>query len=185
MEAKREYFMQLHLSTSCYEPRKFCVPREDLFPIPFKYIDVVRHMQKNVDILQEHKIVDYWNVDGARQLSATWIGFTRFTVLKKPPPAGHMWARERVTKIQTTSRPDDVWSEVRSNMFKGHQREAKQRWQRDEPKLDAARRLKGIYYIAPDQEFDTVISNFKRKLETQMESAMPCTAQKKLRKRRH
>ena len=67
---------------------------------------------------------------------------------KYAPPDGHMWARERLTKIQATSRPNDIRTEVWSKM----------RYRK--PKLDAARRLKGIHYIAlEDQEFDTVIKN--------------------------
>ena len=46
------------LSTSCYVYAR----REESFPIPFKYIDVIRHTQTNLDIQQEHKIVN-WNVD--------------------------------------------------------------------------------------------------------------------------
>ena len=30
----------------------------------------------------EKRIDDYWNVDGDRELSDTWTGFTRFTILE-------------------------------------------------------------------------------------------------------
>ena len=47
------------------------------------------------------------------------------------------------------------------------------------PKMDAARRLKGISYIASDdQEFDTVVKHARRKLETHMESAMLCKGER-------
>ena len=43
--------------------------------------------------------------------------------------------------------------------------------------MDAARQLRETYYIASDdQKFDTVIKKARRKLETLMESAMPCEA---------
>ena len=71
-------------------------------------------------------------------------------------------------------------------MSKSSRREARQQWDTENPKLDAARRLRGIYYIASDdQEFDTVIKKARRKLETPMESAMPCKAQGHSQRRRH
>ena len=59
------------------------------FLIPLKYMDVVRHTQTNLDMLQEQKIDDSWNVDGERPLSVSWIGFTRSAVLKKRSPEEH------------------------------------------------------------------------------------------------
>ena len=34
-----------------------------------------------LDVMPERSIDDYWNVDGDRELSDTWTGFTRFTTL--------------------------------------------------------------------------------------------------------
>ena len=33
--------------------------------------------------MQESRIDDYWNTDGSRDLSASWAGFTQFTLLKE------------------------------------------------------------------------------------------------------
>ena len=47
------------------EPRvKLCVPKEESFFIPLKYIDVTRTAHTSVDVLLEKHIDDYWNVDG-------------------------------------------------------------------------------------------------------------------------
>ena len=47
------------------EPRvKLYSPREESFPIPLKYIDVSRTKHTNLDVMQEKRIDDYWNVDG-------------------------------------------------------------------------------------------------------------------------
>ena len=51
-------------------------------------------------------IDDCWNVDGDRELSHTWTGFTRFTTLKEKPPDGYTWSGRRLTRKETTSRPD-------------------------------------------------------------------------------
>ena len=62
------------------EPRvKLYSPREGSFPIPFKYIDVTRTTHTNLDVKQEKRIDDSWNIDGSRDLSDPWTGFTRFT----------------------------------------------------------------------------------------------------------
>ena len=65
------------------EPRvKLYSPREESFPIPLKYIDVSRTTHKNLDVKQEKRIDHYWNIDGSRDLSDPWKGFTQFTLLE-------------------------------------------------------------------------------------------------------
>ena len=65
------------------EPRvKLYSPREASFPVPLKYIDVSRTTETNWDVMQESRIDDYWNIDGSRDLSASWTGFTQCTFLK-------------------------------------------------------------------------------------------------------
>ena len=45
-----------------------------------------------------------------------------------------------------------------------------------ETKLDNARRLRGIYFIDPDdEECKDIMKNARRKLEIPMPAAMPCT----------
>ena len=61
------------------EPRvKLYSPREESFPIPLKYIDVIRTTRTNLDVMQEKRNDDYWNIDGSRDLSDYWTGFTQF-----------------------------------------------------------------------------------------------------------
>ena len=92
------------------EPRvKLYSPREESFPIPLKYIDVSRPTHTNLDVMQERRIDDYWNVDGSRDLSGSWTGFTQFILLEGKPPDGYMWSGERLTRKQLTSRPDHLW----------------------------------------------------------------------------
>ena len=71
------------------EPRvKLYSPREESFSISLKYIDVSRTTHTNLDVKQERRIDDYWNVDGSRDLSDPWTGFTQFTLLEEKPPEG-------------------------------------------------------------------------------------------------
>ena len=56
----------------------------------------------------------------------------------------------------------------------------KQTWSDEQPKLDNARRLRGIYFIDPeDKEFKETIKNARKKLETPMAPAFPCQTSKK------
>ena len=58
------------------------VPKEETFPIPLKYIDVTWSNHTDLDVLQEKRIDDFWNVDSGRHLSNSWRGFTNVTLLK-------------------------------------------------------------------------------------------------------
>ena len=63
------------------EPRvKLYSPRDESFPIPLRYIDVSRTTCTNLDVKQEKRIDDYWNVDGSRDLSDPWTGFPQFII---------------------------------------------------------------------------------------------------------
>ena len=75
------------------EPRvKLYSPREESFPIPLKFIDVSRTIHTNLDVMQEKRINDYWNIDESRDLSDYWTGFTQFILLEEKPPNGFVWS---------------------------------------------------------------------------------------------
>ena len=141
------------------EPRvKLYSPREESFPIPLKYVDVSRTTQTNLDVMQESCIDDYWNIDGSRDLSDSGTGFTQFTLLSEEPPEGCTWSRERPTKRQATSRPDHLWPELWRGMSKNAKLREKSKWAIEKPKLENARRLRGIYFIDPeDMEFEEIL----------------------------
>ena len=61
-----------------------------------------RNWDEYLDIEQEHIINNHWHVDSERPQSRSWIGLTIFTVLKTPPPDGHLRAGERLTEIRAT-----------------------------------------------------------------------------------
>ena len=67
---------------------KLYSPREESFPFPLKYIDVSRTSRTNLDVMQEKRIDDYWNIDGSRDLSDPWTGFTNFTLVEEKLPEG-------------------------------------------------------------------------------------------------
>ena len=61
-----------------------------------EYIDVNRATHTNLDVKQERRIDEYWNIDGSRDLSDSWTGVPGV----------------RLTKRQATSRPDHLWPEI-------------------------------------------------------------------------
>ena len=162
------------------EPRvKLYSPREESFSIPLKYIDVSRTTHTNLDVKQEKRIDDYWNIDGSRDLSDPWTGFTQFTLLEEKPPDGYMWYGVRLTRKQLTSRPDHLWPELWKSMGKHAKLKEKQKWSNDKFHLENARKLRGIYFIDPeDKEFKETIKHARKKLETSVTPAMPCKIMK-------
>ena len=159
---------------------KLYSPRDESFPIPLQYIDVSTTIHTNLDVMQESRINDYWNIDGSRDLSDSWTGFTQFTLLGEKPLDGYVWSGCRLTRRQLTSRPDYLWPELWTNLARNAKLREEQKWAIEKPKLDNARRLRGIYFIDPeDKEFKETIKNARKKLETPMAPAMPCKIMKK------
>ena len=124
--------------------------------------------------MQEKRIDDFWNVDENRSLSDSWTGFTKFTLLKEEPPKGYMLSGTRLAKVQTTTRPDHVWPEVLTILSKPEQRRERQEWTNEEPKLENARKMIGSYVSDPEDEEYRETKNARKKLEVQIEAAMPC-----------
>ena len=126
-----------------HEPRvKLYSPREEPFPIPLKYIDVSRTTHTILDVKQERRIDDFWNIDGSRDLSDSWTGFTQFTPLEEKPPDGYMWSREGLTKRQVTSKPDHFGPKLSIKLERNAELKEKRKWSDEKPKLDNARRLR-------------------------------------------
>ena len=132
-----------------------------------------------MDVKQEKRIDDDWNVDGSRDLSDPWTGFTQFTLLEQKLPDGYMWSGGRLTKKQLTSRPKYLWPELWTKLGRNAQLKERQKWSHEQPKLDNARELRGIYIIVfEDKEFKETIRNARKKVETSVAPAVPCKTSK-------
>ena len=127
-----------------------------------------------MDVLQEKRIDDYWNIDGSTELSDLWTGFTQVTLLEEKAPDGYMWSGERLTRKQLTSRPDHLWPEICKTMGNTAKVKEKQKLSDEKLHLENARKLRGIYFIdSEDNEFKETIKNARKKLETSVALAMP------------
>ena len=90
-----------------------------------------------------------------------------------------MWSGERLTRKQLTSMPDHLWPELWKSMGKHAKLKEKQKWSNEKLHLENARKLRGIYFIDPeDTEFKETIKNARKKLETSVALAMPCKIMK-------
>ena len=127
----------------------------------------------------KRSIDDYWNIDGSRDLSDPWTGFTQVSLLEEKAPDGYMWSGVRLTRKQLTSRPDHLWPELWKSMGKHAKLKEKQKWSEEQLHLENARKLRGIYFIDPeDTEFKETIKNARKKLETSVAPGMPCKIMK-------
>ena len=72
-------------------PVQLHLPKEETFPIPLHNNDVTR---TNLDVLQESRVDDCWNVDANRSLSDSWTGFTKSTFMNEKPHKGMYVVRE-------------------------------------------------------------------------------------------
>ena len=146
--------------------------------VPLKYIDVSRTTHTNLDVKQERRIDDYWNIDGSRDLSDSWTGSTQFTLLEEKAHDGFSWSGKRLSRKQLTSRPDHLWPESWKSMGKHVKLKEKQKWSEEKLHLENAR-LRRIYFIDTEEtEFKETIKNARNKLETSVAPAMPCKIMK-------
>ena len=83
---------------------------------------------------------------------------------------------ERLTRKQTTSRPDNEWTDMWKHMSDASKRKAKQKWAVEKPKLDNARQLRSIFFIQPeDEDFKNIMEkkNARRMLDLNPGSPRP------------
>ena len=94
--------------------------------------------------------------------------------------AGRSPKNTSVTRKQLTSRPDHLWPELWKSIGKNAKLREKQKWSEEKIHFENARKLRGIYFIDPeDNEYKETIKNARKKLETSVAPAMPCKIFKK------
>ena len=130
----------------------------------------------NLDVKQEKRIDDFGNIDPSRDLSDSWTGFhSVYSIRRKnlqTDICGPVWD---LTRKQLTSRPDHLWPELWKSMGKHAKLKEKQKWSNEKLHPESAQKLRGIYFIDPeDKEFKETIKNARKKLETSVALAMPC-----------
>ena len=98
---------------------------------------------------------------------------------KRKLPTDIFGLGRELTRKQLTSRPDHLWPELWKSTIKHAKLKEKQKWSNEKFHLENARKLRGIYFIDPeDTEFKETIKNARKKLETSVALAMPCKIMK-------
>ena len=150
------------------EPRvQLYVPKEETFLIPLKYIDVTRSTHTDLDVMQE---TTYWRLLECR-FKQTLFRFVEriheIHSIERNTSQGFLWSWRRLTKVRTTTRPDHTWPEVWAKIGEAAQNREKHEWNNEKPKVDNARRLRGIYFIdLDDEEYKETLKNARRKSKT-------------------
>ena len=66
------------------EPRvQLQVPKEETFPITLKYTDVTRSTYTDLDVMQEKRVDDCWNVHSNSSQSDSWNSFTKIRSVER------------------------------------------------------------------------------------------------------
>ena len=154
-----------------------CVPKEETFPIPLKFIDVTRSTYTDLDMLQENRKDDCWNVNANGSLSDSWKVFTKFTLLKEnlqKDTCAPGWGWQKFKQLPDLRTCGLKYGSMDQD-WKSRSEERNRKGKKEKPQFDNARRLRGIHLIDPDDgDCKETLTHAMRKLEVPMEAAMPC-----------
>ena len=101
-------------------------------------------------------------------MSKSWLGKTRFYILRPPPEPGFTYIYGRKTKIRfDTRRPGNVWPEIWDSLSKKKRKNAIAKWEIVSKELNSARDKRkpdgiDLYVSANDEEYAKVISDANR-----------------------
>ena len=140
---------------------KLYVPEDRDCPVPVKYLDITRRTETDLDSAAEKSIQDYWYDSPSKSLSSPWTGRTVFDLLRPKPPDGFKWVEGRLTRVQTTTRPDNIWPEVWKSLSAKAKKKAIWEWDRECTRRDALRSKRGIHDI-PNAEVDEYTKTLAR-----------------------
>ena len=173
---------ELHLPSSCWtQSQTPCVERRDSpnsTAISWRF-EGYKYGLGCIAGTSCWRLLEHWW--GPRKLSDARSGFTWITLLDERPPDEYTWSGRRLTKRRATSMSDHLCPEMWTNMSDAAQQWEKQKWVIEKPKLDNVWKLRGLYFVDPeDTEFKETLKN-ARKLEIPIEAVVPC----KIRKSQH
>ena len=134
-----------------FAPREpLCVHHKSSFRFPLKSIEKSTDGKEPIWIIWRIvKIDDYWNADGTRTPSKDWTGLT---------------TKDR-TRIGIARTVDHKSKEIKETV--------RQNGEKEQPQLDTARQLGGIFVVpSDDTEHDNIVENARMKLERQ--TLLPC-----------
>ena len=136
------------------------LPKESSFTVSVKYIDV--------EEANKHPFASMMcgTLAAKRPHSEMWNGSSRFRIHNKRPPKGYSGLGGLLTKTQSTWRLETIWPEVWSSVSHGAHKKAKQQWDTEKPKLQAAGQTRDIMIFLPGEveDFDVLFRSARKKL---------------------
>ena len=121
------------------------VPDPESFPIPIKYIDVLRTTWTDLDEASLRYSKDIWTDVKDKDLRVPWTGRTVFYLLRPKPPVGKMWAGGKLINAKATTRPPYIDSRVWCNDLSNPLRkEISAEYEAIRPLVETARSEAGI-----------------------------------------
>ena len=100
---------------------------------------------------------------------------TDVLALEEKPPEGFMWSGGEDDKTAVNIQARSFMAIDLDQNGKKAKLKERQKWSNEKLHLENARKLRGIYFIDPeDKEFKETIKNARKKLETSVAPAMPC-----------
>ena len=124
---------------------QFHVPKEETFPVPRPLIQMWACCKKKGLTITGMSIrTDLCQIRGEDLLCR-----------KKSVQKDFCGSVGHRQKVQTTTRPENVWPQVWTKIGKASHKREKQERANEKPRLDNARRLRGIYFIDPDDRDHT------------------------------
>ena len=157
------------------EPRvQLFVPKEEAFLVPLKYIDVARSTHTDLDVMQEKRIDDCWNICSNRSLSDSWKGFTKFTLLKENLPKDICGLGE-IDKSSNDYQTFPCMARSVDQDLECRSESRKTRMEKREAKTRQCSTTEGnLLYDLDKQDYKETLKIARRKLDRPMAGAMPC-----------
>ena len=90
------------------------VPRKESYPTPLSNIDAISATYADLETAQRSEFMTIGMSIRTKICQIRGRVSTRFTLLSEVPQKGNNQSERRLTKIQTTSRPDYIWLDGRT-----------------------------------------------------------------------
>ena len=100
------------------------VPRKESYPTPLSNIDVISATCADLETAQRSEFMTIGMSIRTKICQIRGRVSTRFTLLSEVPQKGNNQSERRLTKIQTTSRPDYIWLDGRTRKWESYRETA-------------------------------------------------------------
>jgi hypothetical protein len=98
-----------------------------------------------------------------------------FDILRPKPPLGKIWIEGRLTRVQRTTRPENVLPEAWSELSDKQKKEAIKEWPAEKAKREEARAKRGIFHVPEKEinEYNKALARARDQIALDPAPAMP------------